>query len=119
MSKVLQIFLLSGSVVVLLIVMRFAIRDRINIRFAIVWIVWAVVMIIMAIFPSIIYSISDLLGFERPVNAIFLLMIFLLYCLSFYLFLSISQHNEKILSLNYELAQLKKKLEDKENDKHE
>ena len=86
MSKVLQLSLLAGSIIVLFIVLKFAIKNKMNIRFAIVWVVWALAMIIISIYPDIVYSLSDLLGFEKPVNATFLLMIFLLYCLSFYLF---------------------------------
>ncbi|MBR3227936.1 MAG: DUF2304 domain-containing protein [Erysipelotrichaceae bacterium] len=119
MSRTLQIFLLLGSLLVLFVVMKYAIKDKINIRFAVVWIVWAIAMIITSIFPGIIFSLSRLLGFEKPVNAIFLLMIFLLYCLSFYLFLCISKHNDEIISLNYEIAALKKKLEDKEEKNNE
>lgn len=117
MNKILQLALLAGSIIVLFIVLRFAIKNKMNIRFAIVWVIWALAMIVISIFPSIIYSLSNLLGFEKPVNAIFLLMIFLLYCLSFYLFVSISKHNEEILGLNYEIAALKKKVEELENEK--
>ena len=117
MNKVLQLTLLAGSIIVLFVVLRFVIKNKMNIRFAIIWVVWALAMIIISIFPGIIYSLSNLLGFEKPVNAIFLLMIFLLYCLSFYLFVSISKHNEEILNLNYEIAALKKKVEELENEK--
>ena len=117
MNKVLQLALLAGSIIVLFIVLRFVIKNKMSIRFAIVWVIWSLAMIVISIFPSIIYSLSNLLGFEKPVNAIFLLMIFLLYCLSFYLFVSISKHNEEILNLNYEIAALKKKIEELENKK--
>lgn len=117
MNKVLQLVLLAGSIIVLFIVLRFVIKNKMNIRFAIIWVIWSLAMIIISIFPSIIYSISNLLGFEKPVNAIFLLMVFLLYCLSFYLFVSISKHNDEILNLNYEIAALKKKIEELENEK--
>lgn len=115
MNKVLQLTLLAGSIIVLFVVLRFVIKNKMNIRFAIIWVVWALAMIIISIFPGIIYSLSNLLGFEKPVNAIFLLMIFLLYCLSFYLFVSISKHNEEILNLNYEIAALKKRVDELEN----
>ena len=82
-----------------------------------IWIVLAFVLIIMSIFPGIMYKISGLLGFEKPVNAIFLIMIFLLYCLSFYVYLKISRHNEDIVNMNYELASLKKRVEELESKK--
>ena len=48
-----------------------------------------------------------------PVNAVFLIMITLLYDLSFYSYIMISKHNDEIIKLTYEVASLKKKLEEK------
>lgn len=47
-----------------------------------------------------------------PVNTVFLINIFLLYCFTFYVYLKLSKHNEEIINLNYEIANLKKQIED-------
>ena len=74
---------------------------------------WSLSSLFMAIFPETFYGLSDLLGIEMPVNAVFLIMIALLYALVFYVYIMISKHNEEIVRLTYEVSYLKKKLEEK------
>ena len=49
-----------------------------------------------------------------PVNAVFLIMIALLYALTFYVYITITKHNEEIIKLTYEIAALKKRVEELE-----
>ena len=88
------------------------ITKKLNIKYSIVWILWALLSLVMAIFPQTFYQFSRLLGIELPVNAVFLIMIGLLYGLSFYVYLMISKHNNEIIKLTYEIASLKKEIED-------
>lgn len=117
MSKVLQICLLFGSLIVLYMVIRSVLKNKMNIHFAIVWVIWGVVMVILSLFPKIVYRISNLIGVQIPVNAVFLIMIFLLYCLTFYVYFILSKYNENLINLNYEVASLKKKIIDLEKEK--
>ena len=114
MSRVLQMCLLAGSLVVLFIVIKSVLKNKMNIHYAIVWIVWGVGMVVISLFPNIIYVLASLIGIQMPVNAVFLIMIFLLYCLTFYIYFVISRHNEDIVNLDYEIAVLKKKIEELE-----
>lgn len=106
--------LLITSILVLLFVIYTVTKNKMNIHYSLVWILWAIGMIVISLFPSIISKITLILGIQYPSNTIFLIFIFLLYCLSFYLFVVTSKHNEEITKLNYEIASLKKKLEDKD-----
>ncbi|MDO4499678.1 MAG: DUF2304 domain-containing protein [Erysipelotrichaceae bacterium] len=111
--------LLTVSIITLLYVLRSVIKNRLNIKYAMVWILWALGMILISIFPDIVIKLSGLLGIIVPSNTVFLIFIFLLYCLTFYVYLKLSRHNEDIINLNYELAALKKKVEElekKQND---
>lgn len=76
-------------------------------------------MVIISAFPNIIYKLSYLIGIETPSNAVFLIMMFLLYCLTFYIYFIISRHNEDIINLDYEIAVLKKKVEELEKERHD
>lgn len=113
----LQIPLLIVSIIVLIIVLRNIIKNHMNIGYAMIWILWSISMIVLSIFPGIAMWIGHILGIQVASNTIFLITIFLLYCLTFYLFLSISKHNEEIIKLNYEISSLKKKVEELENNK--
>lgn len=112
MSKGLRIGLLIASFIALMFVIISVKKRKLNIKYSIVWILWALLALLMAIFPQIFYEISHLLGIEMPVNAVFLIMIALLYALTFYSYMMTSKHNDEIVQLTYEIAVLKKKIED-------
>lgn len=117
MSRVLQLSLLLGSIAVLIFVIKNVLKNKINIRYAIIWIIWGISIVIISAFPSIVYKLASLIGIETPSNAVFLIMMFLLYCLTFYIYFIISRHNEDIINLDYEIAVLKKKVEELEKEK--
>ncbi len=118
MSISLRLGLLIASLSVLIFIIVTVIHKRLNIRYSIVWILWALMSLLMAIFPEIFYGLSDLLGIQMPVNTVFLIMTALLYALTFYVYIMISKHNEEIIKLTYEVASLKKELDELKN-KHE
>ena len=68
--------------------------------------------IILAIFPQIIISTSKILHIETPVNALFLIFIFLLIVVVFYLSAELSKIQNKITILVQENSLLKKKIEE-------
>lgn len=113
MSTGLRLGLLIASVIALAFVLFFVIKKKLNIKYSIVWILWALLSLIMSIFPQTFYEFSDLLGIEMPVNGVFLIMIGLLYGLTFYVYIMISKHNQEIIKLTYEISSLKKEIEDK------
>ena len=113
MSSGLRLGLLIASIIAICLVFFFVIKKKLNIKYSIVWILWALLSLIMAIFPQTFYELSHLLGIEMPVNAVFLIMIALLYGLTFYVYIMISKHNSEIIKLTYEVSSLKKQLEEK------
>lgn len=113
MSSGLRIGLLIASLIAFLFVLFFVLQNKLNIKYSIVWMLWALMSLIMAIFPKIFYGFASLLGIELPVNAVFLIMIGLLYGLTFYVYCMISKHNEEIIKLTYEVALLKRELNKK------
>ncbi len=110
MSSGLRFGLLFASLVALTFVLVSVIKKKLNLKYSIVWILWALLSFLMAAFPYIFYSLSDLLGIQIPVNTVFLIMITLLYGLTFYVYLVMSRNNEEIIRLTYEVASLKKEL---------
>lgn len=106
----LQVLLLIVSIIVLVFVLWNIIKNKMNIAYAMIWILWAIGMVTISLFPQIVAWVTNLLGIQTQSNAVFLITIFLLYILTFYLYLTISRHNEEITTLNYEIASLKKEL---------
>ena len=89
--------------------------EKLNIKYSIVWLLWAILTLVMAIFPETFYQFSRFVGITLPVNGVFLIMIGLLYGLTFYVYIMISKHNDEIIQLTYEIAALKKELKELKN----
>lgn len=87
-------------------------KKKLNIRYSIIWIIWSLVVLLIAIFPKTVFRLTGILGIEVVSNAVFLIMITILYCMSFLIFLVISKHSVEITKLNYEIASLNKKLDE-------
>lgn len=118
MNISLQAGLFIVSFATLLYVLLTVVKNKMNIHYAMVWIIWGIAMVVISVFPQIIYVTSKIIGIQMPVNTVFLIMIFLLYCLSFYIYLKLSRHNSDLINLNYEIAVLKKKVEELEKENH-
>lgn len=113
MSGGLRIGLLIASIIALAFVLFFVTKNKLNIKYSIVWMLWAVLSLVMSIFPQTFYEFSRILGIELPVNGVFLIMIALLYGLTFYVYVMISKHNKEIIDLTYQVSYLRKQFEDK------
>ena len=112
MSTSLRLGLLIAALLVFALIVMCIFKKLLNIKYSIVWLVWSLLSLLMAIFPETFYRLAHILGIEMAVNAVFLIMIFLLYALVFYLFIMISKHNEEIVQLTYEISSLKKEIEE-------
>lgn len=117
MSTSLRMGLLLAALIVFILIIISVAKRILNIKYSIVWLVWGLLSLLMAIFPETFYELAHILGIEMAVNAVFLIMIFLLYALVFYLYIMISKHNEEIIKLTYETASLKKELDELKNKK--
>ena len=104
--------LFIATLCALIVIILSVIRKSLNIKYSIVWLLWALFSLLMAIFPESFYKLSDFLGIQLPVNTVFLIMTALLYALTFYVYIMISKHNEEIIKLTYEISVLKKELDE-------
>ncbi|MCD8045504.1 MAG: DUF2304 domain-containing protein [Clostridiales bacterium] len=112
MSLVLRIVLVIGSVLTTLYIMRRIRNAKAQIEDAIFWLILAVLLIIISIFPVIPSAVARLLGFTAPVNFLFLFMIFILLVKAFTMSLKISSLEMKLRNLTQELAIREKETKD-------
>lgn len=108
----LRAWLVVAALMVFALILLTITKRKLNIKYSIVWLLWSVLTMILAVFPEIFYSFAHFMGIEMPVNAVFLIMIGLLYVLVFYVYCMISKHNEELIQLTYEIARLKKELDE-------
>ena len=80
-------------------------------KYSLLWMALTVVIVLCALFPQPLYSISSFLGFETPSNFIFFIGLFFLLAISLSLSSIASKQALMIKNLVQEQALLAKKLE--------
>ena len=75
MALALRIFLFAGAVCVLLSIASRIRRKKIQMQDSIFWVVLSAILVLVAIFPRILYGVSEMLGFASPSNFVFLVII--------------------------------------------
>ena len=111
-SLTLQIILIVASVLFLAFIINLVRTRKLSLQYALVWLLMGLFLTLIAIFPGILFGITDLLTIKEPVNTIFLITIFFLLIILLSFTISISKHNERIKKLTQELAILKEEKED-------
>lgn len=113
MTTSLKIFLILVLCFQLFSMLKKTREKKLTMKYASFWIVLVVVMILLVIFPNIIYETSKFIGFEKPSNMVLVIgMLFLLY-VSFVITITISIQNEKIKKLVQEISLLKEENNEK------
>ncbi len=114
MSIGLRIILIFFSVVTMFYLIKRIRQSKLEIEYALFWIGFSGMLILLSIFPQIVYWLTDLIGIQSPVNFVFLVIIFIMIIKNFMMTLEISQLNHKIKALVQELA-IKEKSKNDEN----
>lgn len=107
MNNSLKIFLILLLLFQVFMIINTVKRKKLTMRYASFWLFLIFLMIGIVMFPDIIFKLSELAGFEKPSNMIFLIGFFFLFYISFIITTSISKQNEKIKLLIQELSILK------------
>ena len=123
MSIVLRIALIVVSALVMYFVLKKIRKAQLEIDDSIYWIVFALLLLVVSVFPDIAVWASKLLGVKSPANFVFLVMIFLVLIKLFQISidLSVQKHRlnhlvQKLALLNHEHDQLKKSEEETSNE---
>lgn len=112
MSINLKVSLLVLLLLQLILIIRTTRKKQLTMKYASLWIVLIIIMSIVVLFPGLIFKLSELAGFEKASNMVFLLGFFFLFYLTFILTTSVSKQNAKITLLVQELSILKERVKD-------
>ena len=104
MSSALRVFLLVCAVLVLVFVIRKIKKSEFETMDAIFWLLFIVVIALLAFFPGIAYALSKILGFDSPSNFVFLCVVAILLIRVFSLNAKIAHLRAKTNSLIQEFA---------------
>ena len=103
MSIYIRILLIIGAGLVLLFMLKKIRQSKLKIEYVIFWFCFSSVLLLMGIFSKIVSKISAILGFQSPVNMVFLIVIFILIKL-FFNTIQISALENKVDSLAQQIA---------------
>lgn len=104
MGKGLIILLIIGCVATAAFVLRKINKAQFKIGDTLFWLGFSLFLLIMSIFPGVIYKISDVIGFEAPSNFVFIVIIFLLLVKIFLLDVRVSRNEDKLIKLAQKYA---------------
>ncbi len=79
-------------------------HSKMQIEYAIFWIVLAILGIIMAAFPNVVYWVTALLGVQSPANLVYLFIIAVLLLKVFMMTIELSSLESKVKDLVQQIA---------------
>lgn len=115
MNLYLKIFILCSSLALMIIVLNALRKKRISTKISILWITAVLFIFLCALFSSPLFVLSELVGFEAPVNMIFFLGFLFLLVICFYLCIVISKLQGEITLLTQVISLQAKRVEDEFN----
>ncbi len=110
MPILLRAFLIIGAVIAFIFVANRVHKSKILMGDAIFWVLLALLLVILAVFPGIAFFFSGLLGFISPSNFVFLLVTVLLMAKVFANSSEISMLKHRVNELAQENALLEQQL---------
>lgn len=113
---VLSVVFLILSIAFLLYTVYQIKRNKLLLKYSLMWILLSILLLVFAIIPQPIFSLAYMLGFDVSSNFIFTAAIFFLLLLCLGQSRAISQQVAKTIRTTQEIALLNKRLEDLESD---
>jgi hypothetical protein len=107
-----------GSVVTLALLFELMRRRRLREKYAVFWVVVAVMTLVVAIFPSTLIAAANVIGVEVPANLLFFVASMLLLGVSIHHSYELGRLEERSRTLAEEVALLRLDLEEQRGQEH-
>lgn len=104
MSTVFQALLIFGAVFMTAYIMKRIRQSKLQIEYAIFWIIFSGILLIFSLFPFLVAILTRAIGMELPVNFIFLFFILILILKAFFQTIETSALENKVRNLTQRLA---------------
>ena len=110
MSISLKLGMIIVALLIFIIVGTYLKKDRMPIKYSLIWFLSALIILLVALAPGIFYFFSDLLGFVTMSNMVIGMFIFMLIIIDITLTVIISGQQKKITLLIQEVSLLKEQV---------
>ena len=104
MTVVFRVILIVVSLLTTYYMVRRIRQSKLQIEYAIFWIIFAGILIVFSLFPWLVTLFTRLIGMQLPVNFIFLFFIFVLMVKLFFMTIELSTLENKVKDLTQEIA---------------
>ena len=111
MNTILQIIMISSSLVFLCYIIIMLRNKKIELKYTLIWLFAGFSFLIIAIFPNLLRLISGLLHIVEPVNTLFLLILFFILLIVFTLTIALSRSAGRVKTLTQEIGIIKMEVE--------
>lgn len=111
MSLKLKLLLIITMILILLYILRAIKKNKISIKYALIWIISNIIVILCILFVEPLFKLANFLEIETVSNMMFFLGFIFLIVICFKLSTQISIQNKKIISLTQELGILKNRID--------
>lgn len=115
MNPVLYISLIITVIIFNAIIIHYLAKNKLNLKYSLVWLAAGVGMLILAVFPDIVTVIGTLIGIATPVNTVFLFAGMFMIMIIFTLTIIVSHMNKRIYRMVQEQALLEKRVRELEH----
>ncbi len=115
MAIELRVFLLIAIAIYFIVIIAFLKKKMLTLKYTLLWLVTGVVMFALTLFPTIIYSISSLLGIVDPVNAVFAIELFFLLIILMSITAIASKQTERIKHMAQSIALMERRIRELES----
>ena len=115
MTLVFRIILIVASLLTTYYILKRIRQSKLQIEYAIFWLIFAGILIIFSLFPNLIALFTRMAGMQLPVNFIFLFFIFVLMLKLFFTTIELSTLETKLKDLTQEIALMEKEREELKN----
>ena len=116
MTVVFRVILIVVSLLTTYYMIRRIRQSKLQIEYAIFWIIFAGILIVFSLFPWLVTLFTRLIGMQLPVNFIFLFFIFVLMAKLFFMTIELSTLENKVKDLTQEIALAEKERIDGKKD---
>ena len=117
MSVTLRVILIISSFIAFYLCITKIKKSQLKIENSVIWLLGSILLILMSIFSDAVTWVSKLLGFEAPVNFVWMAAIGFLLIEIFLDNIRISNLNEKVKNLNHYIALKENEQKQKEEEK--
>lgn len=110
MPNNLRILLIVFSLVLLIIILNLVSKNKVPVRYSLLWIVSAILIFIVGTFPEFVGMFTSMIGFQTTSNLVIGIILTVLLVLTLILTVIVSKQKKQIKLLIQEISMLKEKI---------